>query len=178
MVSSWLRTGCVREGYRRYNLLKGTYFRGADKSITDNIIRHEQDYVTIMRAYKQIPMVFGAINTKADFAVQEGFELQGDKMDVDMLDNWMKTVRFDNFRVQVAKEMMLFGDVYVVPEGSGEELKLKFMPVDSMYILRDKFGKHLGYAQVVNYTVGDTWKPDELIHFSWNTIGTEAYGTF
>jgi hypothetical protein len=171
--NNWIRES---KGVVDTSLVRGTYFRGADRAVTDNIIRHEQDYFTIMKAYKMIPMVFGAINTKADFAVQEGFELQGDKGDVDRLMEWMATIRFDNFRVQVAKEMMLFGDVYVVPEGEGDTLKLKFMPVDSMYIIRDKFGQHLGYAQIVNYTVGDTWKPEEMIHFSWNTIGTDAYG--
>jgi hypothetical protein len=123
-----------------------------------------------------IPMVFGAINTKADFAIQEGFELQGDENDKKILEKWMSDMRFDNHLVQIAKEMMLFGDVFISPEGSGDSLELKFMPIDSMYILRDKFGKELGYAQIVNYTVGDTWTKDELIHFSWNKIGTDAYG--
>jgi hypothetical protein len=167
--SNWIR----EKGIIDTQVIRGTYFRGNGG---ENIVRHEQDYVTIMKAYKMIPMVFGAINTKADFAVQEGFELQGEKSDVDKLDTWMRNTRFDNFRVQLGKEMMLFGDVYIEPDGIGENLNLKFLPVDSMYILRDKLGRHLGFAQVVNFTVENTWKPEELIHFSWNKIGTDAYG--
>jgi len=134
------------------------------------------DYNLYLSAYKKVPKVFRAINTRANFAIQSDFNLLGEDGDVEKLIKWMGTSHFKATLIQIAKEMLLFGNVFMQSIGQGEDIDLKFLPVTTMYVAREKSGELIGYAQIVDNKVIAKFEPDEIIHFKWNSIGTDAYG--
>jgi hypothetical protein len=147
-----------------------------DKTLAKQIQPLPYDYTLFTMMYKQIPKVFRAVNTRANFAIQSGFQLMGEEGDVDEIESWQRKIHFDNYLIQFVKEMLNYGNVFIHPFGTGQDLELKILPVDTMRVLRKDSGEITGYAQIQNRKLIDTWEPDELIHIRWNTIGTEAYG--
>jgi len=134
------------------------------------------NYNLYMLAYKQVPKVFRAVNTRAEFSVQSGYKLRGEEKDIEKIREWERKIHFDNSLIQLTKEEILFGNVFVKPVGAGLDTKLKFLPVTTMRLLRKPTGQLMGYIQVANNNVVARFEPDEIIHFKWNSIESEPYG--
>jgi len=147
-----------------------------NKELAKKIKKVPYNYDLFLSCYKNIPKVFRAINTRANFAIQSGCRLIGEESDVDKIDKWERKVHFDNNKIQIAKEMLLYGNVYIQPMGKGDALELKFLPVTTMRVIRENTGQIVGYAQIYDRKLIAQWGPEEIIHIKWNSIGTEAYG--
>ena len=166
-TKNWLReTGVVDKDFDwRFNIQ-------GDKSI----VSHNFNFDIYYQCYERIPKVFRAINTIANFAVQGGYKLRGSETDVEKIKKWTRKAHFDNHLITIAKEMRIYGNVFIEPIGSGDSLELKFLPVDTMKVRRAKTGEHLGFVQIIRENIVGEWKSDELIHIKWNALGTSPYG--
>jgi len=164
---NWLKeTGVVDKDFiYRFNIY-------GDKTI----VGHNFNFDIYHQCYERIPKVFRAINTRANFAVQGGYKLIGNQKDIDKIKRWERKIHFDNHLIKISKQMILDGNVYLEPLGSGEGLELKFLPVQTMRVRRKETGEHLGFVQIINEKVASQWNSDELIHIKWNALGTDAYG--
>jgi len=148
----------------------------SDKTMAKQVQPVPYNYDLFKVMYKKIPKVFRAINTRANFAIQSGFRLMGEKYDVSRIEKWQRKVHFDNYLIQIVKELLVYGNVFLSPFGTKENTEFKFLPVNTMRVLRDDSGEITGYIQIYDRKVIDTWKPDELIHIKWNMLGSDAYG--
>lgn len=166
-TKNWLReTGVIDKDF------KWKFHITGDK----NIVEHKFHFNIYYQCYERIPKVFRAINTISNFAVQGGYRLLGNEADIEKIRKWEKKVHFDNHLIVMAKEARIYGNVFIEPNGSGENLELKFLPVDTMRVRRKETGEHLGFVQIINNKIVNTWNTDEIIHIKWNALGTSAYG--
>lgn len=147
-----------------------------NKELAKKIQKVPYDFDLYLACFKKIPKVQRAVNTRANFAIQGGFRLIGNEEDTEKLKKWSSKVHLDNHLMQQAKEMILFGNVYIYPVGSGDSLELKYLPVSTMRVVREPTAEHLGFVQIHDRKIIESWNPNELYHLKWNTIGTEAYG--
>lgn len=130
----------------------------------------------LFEIYRKIPKVMRAINSRANFAVQAGYRLIGDDADIKKIRKWERKNHFDLVKIQIAKEMLIAGNVYQKPVGEGEKFEAIFLPQESMRVVREKTGVLVGHCQIHNNKMLARWEPDEIFHFKWNSLGSQAYG--
>ena len=152
------------------------FFMGMGNRKIENIVDHNFNFETYRKCYEQIPKVFRAVNTRANFAIQGGYKLRGNKADIDKIKEWERKMHFDTILITMAKEMILYGNVYIDPMGIGSNLELKFLPVKTIRVRRTPTGDAQGHVQLIDNKVVAEWEPKKLIHIKWNTFGTDAYG--
>jgi len=159
------------DSYFNPDLLMGT-----DKELAKKIKPYPYNYDLLLEAWKQIAKIQRGVNTRANFAIQSGYRLLGSSSDEKKIIKWEAENHFDVTKIQIVKEMLVFGNSYIFPYGTQMSLKLKHLPIKTMRVIRDDSGELLGYVQIYDNRIIARWKPEEIIHFKWNTIGTEAYG--
>ena len=141
-----------------------------------NIVSHNFNFQLYHDCYMRVPKVFRAINTRANFAVQGGYKLVGNKADIKKIVDWENKIHFDNDKINIAKKMLLDGNVYIQPVGNGDATELVFLPVETMRVRRNEEGEHLGFVQVIREKVVAEWEKDEIVHIKWNETGISPYG--
>jgi len=129
--------------------------------------------------YHNVGIVKNAVNSTANFAVQSGYELEGNKRDVTKVKNWIDRHNFDLKMLNIFKLVQITGNCYIEMPSPDN---FKFLPVDQMYVIVKKGGKNdgqiTGYIQLTqgNLTNPPRWDPEDIIHFKWNELGTSFYG--
>jgi hypothetical protein len=152
-----------------------------DKEFADKkykMIEHQFNFATYHRCYERIPKVFRSINIRANFAIQSGFKLSGDKADVDRINAWRQKVNYDMHLLTWAKLCYIDGNVYLDVRNEGENLELQVMPPETIKVLREPNGKIHGHCQIIDGKINKIWTVEDgkMIHIKWNSLGISPYG--
>lgn len=126
------------------------------------------------------PAAKAAVDFLADQAVGMGFyttAAEGFEEAKKVVDDFNEHVNLDGLLQTTAREIVAFGNSFwekIEPE----QLEiLTLLPVTSVdKILRDEYGEIQGYKQTFSYG-GKTLDPKRIIHFRWNPVAQEAFGT-
>jgi len=129
--------------------------------------------------YQKIPVAKISIDHTANFAIQSGFELEGDAGAVKAIEEWMEKVNFNILLLDALKQMQIYGNAFL--EITDIE-NPKFLPNSQLFVVvnrgGDKDGKVLRYAQKTNMQDPITFEPEELVHFKWNVESGMAESGF
>lgn len=134
----------------------------------------EEDAEMYENLYKSVPEVFQGVNTMADNAIIVGYELEGENKEE--LREILKTFHFEDKLINVAKQMLIFGNAYIEVSYSGTDITgLDFIHPATVSIKRNEKGEIENYIQKVE---GKTVKlnPEEIIHFTYNKVADRAKG--
>jgi len=145
------------------------------------IVEHNFNFKTYHRCYEQIPKVFRSINTRANFAVQGGFNLIGNEADCDKLWTWMSKVNYDMYQLTFAKLGYIDGNVWIEVRGELDKTTLQILPPETMRVAREETGELLGHVQFFENKVYESWLKsknnfDHMVHLKWNDLGVSPYG--
>jgi len=143
------------------------------------------------RAYERIPLVTAIIDVQADQTVQEFFFEGPNEEKLTKFGDKNNLMRFFH---RVTKSMLLYGNAYVEIVKKGEEVEeMKVLDPVWMKVYRKPTGDVIGYGQIIQNkeevlwgTTGDSQenskfkkhvsKIDDIAHFRYNVLGSEAYG--
>ena len=141
--------------------------------------RHPYDFQLFESAYKQVPIIFGAINKTVDFALGPGFYVDStNKAVIKKINNFMEDMNFEIFLRIVVRNMLIYGNAFVEIVGKGKTIdNIIVLDPKYMFVKRDKHGILLGYTQYRGKNQPINFNSDEIAHFSYNQIGDEIYGT-
>jgi len=151
----------------------------------EQAMKHESggqklDWKLYRKIYNNVGIVKNAVNNTANFAIQAGYELEGSDSDVKRVKEWIDKHNFDLVMLNILKQGQIYGNAYL--EFAGED-DFKLLPVDQVYVLastaKEDNGRVTGYIQLVSNDFRNPlrWRPEEIIHFKWNELGTSFYGT-
>lgn len=139
-----------------------------------NIKRFSDNIKLFRKIVKNVPKVGAMIDTQAEFAIQSGYEIIGDKEETEELEAKLVDYGYELEAISRIKGRLVDGNVFYVNKGSPP---FKRLPTETIRVRRNKKGNIEGYVQIKGSKVVGTWKPDEIIHLKWNVFGTEPYGT-
>lgn len=128
--------------------------------------------------YLRDPAARAAVDFLADHAVGAGFyttaELPQAKV---VVDEFNENVNLDGMLMQTAREIVAFGNSFWEKIEPNRLETLQILPITSISkIKRDKYGTVQGYKQTIRYG-GKTLDFNRIIHFRWNPVNGEAFGT-
>lgn len=132
----------------------------------------------LLNVYLRDPAARAAVDFLADQAVGAGFYTTAEISEAkEVVDSFNETVNLDGLLLQTAREVVAFGNSFWEKIEPTQLTNLQVLPICSIgKIQRDKFGKVLGYRQTAKY--GNNFlEPNRIIHFRWNPINGEAFGT-
>jgi len=163
-----------------YGRLRGTDKQGvllpAWRSVTGET--PPVSFETLMKVYIQDPAVRAAVDFLADQTVGMGFyTTAGMPRTKAVVDEFNESVDLDGLLMRATHEVVAFGNSFwEMIEPSRLEC-LRILPITSIEkILRDKYGEVQGYKQTFRYG-GGSLDSDCIIHFRWNPLDGEAFGT-
>lgn len=147
-------------------------------------VDHPFDWELLESAYLTTPIIQGAIDKHVDFVMGGDYGVMSDKESIlRRYKEFTAEQDFDTKLRVVVRNTLIFGSGFMeVVWRAGNVDQLKVIDSKSMYVRRDDKGKLLGYTQVVpGKSMGSAelvlFKPDEIIHFSFNNTGSSPYGT-
>jgi hypothetical protein len=124
-----------------------------------------------------------AVDFLADQAVGGGFytTVNRDYAEADetkrVIDDFNENVNLDALLQVGAREIVAFGNSFWEKITSNRLENLKILPITSVEkVLRDAYGEVRGYKQTASYG-GKTLAPQSIIHFCWNPVNDEPFGT-
>lgn len=135
-------------------------------------------FEALLEIYLRDPAARAAVDFLADQTVGVGFyttaRLPRAKR---LVDEFNESVNLDGLLLRTAREIIAFGNCFwekIEPE------KIEFfqiLPLTSIEkIQRDEYGVVKGYKQTLRYG-GNKLPPNRIIHFRWNPVDGEAFGT-
>jgi len=166
--------------------IKGVVENPEAKGVGSKIgVEHPFDWELLESAYLSVPLIQGAIDKHVDFVLGSEYKIDSDNDKLKKkFDEFVRNTDFNVLLRLVVRNMLIYGSAFLEVVWSGKRVKqLKILDSKTMYVKRDNRGKLLGYSQVLNSkTIGFksepvNFKPDEVIHFSFNNIGSSPYGT-
>ena len=140
---------------------------------------HPFNFELFEAAYKQVPIIFGALNKTVDFALGPGFYIDSDnKAVVKKINTFMEERNFEIFLRTVTRNMLIYGNAFVEIVGDGKNIE-QLIVLDPKYIFlrRDVHGKVEKYIQYRGNSKPIEFSTNEIAHFSYNQIGDAIYGT-
>jgi len=132
--------------------------------------------------YNSVPIAKSAIDHTSNFAIQSGYMIESDlPADKEKIEEFINLTNFDLVLTNVMRQMMIYGNAFLEPEVSGGTVTgIKILSPKSMrVIVSTKAGDNgavLGYVQKVGQQEIE-FKKEEIIHFKWNVVGNDFYGT-
>jgi len=124
-----------------------------------------------------------AVDFLADQAVGGGFytTVNKDYAEADkakrVVDDFNESVNLDALLQVGAREIVAYGNSFSEKITPNRLENLKILPITSIEkVLRDAYGEVKGYKQTATYG-GKTLAPDSIIHFCWNPVNGEPFGT-
>jgi len=123
-----------------------------------------------------------AVDFLADQAVGAGFYTTGDPnyyggRAKEIVDEFNEAVNLDDLLQIGAREVVAYGNSFWEKIKPGMLTQLKILPIISIEkVLRDDYGELTGYKQTRTYG-GKTLNPESIIHFCWNPVAGETFGT-
>lgn len=155
---------------------------------------------TELENYKQIylnfPIVYSAIETKANQVVQDFWFESPDKERKKRFNRLKDKLNLSSFLQNLARTMFIYGDAFVETcKVNGTVTELKILNSEHMQVYTDKTGKEIGYGQIIKEkklilwgTTGNFDKDKNFVkklpaskfgfisHFKLNPIAMSKYG--
>jgi len=124
------------------------------------------------------PAARAAVDFLADQTVGTGFYTTAEDATAKaVVDEFNETVNLDDMLLRMCREVVAFGNCFWEKLEPTYLESLKILPITSVdRILRDQYGEVQGFRQTVRYG-GNILDPERIIHFCWNPVDGEAYGT-
>lgn len=142
-----------------------------------DIVGRRDNYKLYRKIYEQVGVVANAIKNTSDFAIQAGYEIECSDKAKKVVMDFIRKFNFDLFLVNIMTQMQIYGNAYLELTWDGTIEKMKFLPVESIFITRNDEGDITGYVQISPTTKKEiNFKLDEIAHFPWNVVGTSYYG--
>ena len=148
------------------------------KQAGEKVIDHPDKNFTLYRdIYERVPVAKTAVDHTANFAIQSGFELEGDDAAKKKVQEWMDAVNFTSLAVKVMKQMQIWGNSYM-EISEDKALKPKLLPPHTMFVAvnEEDDSEIVGYKQVIAVQEQTDFEPDEIVHFRWNDAINLFYG--
>jgi len=126
--------------------------------------------------YLEDPLIFGAIQNKANWIISSGFDF------VSMTDNqknvakralWAMKIGFTHKIYNWTRTNLLWGDVYVEVDAPKQDFYV--LDTDTITAEYDMKGKPIRFVQEVNGK-RVVLSPDKVLHFTSNVVGSELKG--
>jgi len=137
----------------------------------------------LVMAYQRDPACKAFVDFLADQAVGMGFyttvnpEYAGAEEAKRVVDEFNEAVNLDGLLQVGAREVVACGNNFWEKIEPNHLEQLRTLPLTSVEkIVRDQYGKVQGYRQTALYG-GKTIAPERIIHFKWNPVNGEAFGT-
>ena len=173
----------IREGFKgqrnKHILLSlGKASEGQSQfiSIQSRIIGEEPavSLAAQMAIYLADPMARSAVDFLAEQVAGPGFYTTAeDEKAKELIDDYCARINLDDMMLTTAKEVVGFGNCF----WERTEDSVKIIPILSVdKVIRSPQGLVQGYRQNQAYG-GGTLKPDDVVHFRWNPVNGEAFGT-
>ncbi len=147
-------------------------------------VEHPFNLELLESAYLSIPLIQGAIDKHVDFVLGSEYKIDTNKeLTRKKFEEFVRDNDFDVLLRLIVRDMLIYGSSFLEIVWGGKRVKqLKLLDSKTMYVRRDKKGKVEGYTQFMGKSFGTNvepvyFKPDEIIHFSFNNIGGSPYGT-
>lgn len=144
-----------------------------------------EEYVLLQRIYFNDPIVSTAVDIKAEMVLGEGWCFRGEnKRDIAKAYKEFDRLNMYEVLLNFLKQAEMYGDAYLEPRYEEMSTKVKEVwALETSYtrIKFDENGKVLGYIQVNRFQTNmvtnkkPTWNPDELLHYSENSFGSNVY---
>jgi len=157
---------------RMHVLEKGVVTSGVpnwDDQGNEKTISHPDTAFSLyQQMYQKIPVVKCSVDHTANFAIQSGYELEGNEAAVKQIEDWIDKINLDILLLDAMKQMQIYGNAYL--EITDIESP-KFLPASQMYVVVSRGsndGKIKGYKQKLNNREPIMFNLDELVHFRWN----------
>ena len=124
------------------------------------------------------PAARAAVDFLADQTVGVGFYTTARISKAkDVVDEFNESVNLDGLLFQTVREIIAFGNCFWEKIEPEKLETLEILPITSIEkIQRNEYGVVEGYKQTLRYG-GNTLPPNRIIHFRWNPINSEAFGT-
>jgi len=124
------------------------------------------------------PAARAAVDFLADQTVGTGFYTTAEDADAKtVVDEFNETVNLDDMLLRACREIVAFGNCFWEKLEPNYLENLEILPITSIdRILRDQYGEVQGFRQTIRYG-GNILDPERIIHFCWNPVDGEAYGT-
>ena len=133
---------------------------------------------SLVNIYLCDPAARAAVDFLADQTVGTGFHTTAeDAAAKAVVDEFNETVNLDDMLLRTCREIVAFGNSFWEKLEPSYLENLKILPITSVdKILRDQYGEVQGFRQAFRYG-GNILVPERIIHFCWNPVDCEAYGT-
>jgi len=135
-------------------------------------------FETLLNIYISDPAARAAVDFLADQAVGAGFYTTAKLPEAKtVVDAFNEVIHMDELLLQTAREVVAFGNCFWEKLEPQKLETLQILPLTSIErILRDAYGDVQSYKQSFRYGNG-TLEPERIVHFRWNTVNGEAFGT-
>jgi hypothetical protein len=135
-------------------------------------------FQTLVKVYLQDPAARAAVDFLADQTVGMGFYTTAEVPRAKaVVDEFNESVNLDGLLIRATREIVAFGNSFMGKIEPDRLENLRILPITSIErILPDRYGEVQGYKQALRYG-GSNLDPDRIIHFRWNPVDSEAFGT-
>jgi len=152
---------------------------------------HSFDFKQLEELYKNFGFFTAVVDKYIDFVVGPGFFIEcEDERAKKIIDDFIRDVNLDTVLRAWIKEALVKGNGFLEIGGNKKDGVdgLKVLNANQMYVMRDNYGKIIGYNQYVggfkdfNYNSSIkrkqliTFAPEQIAHFLFNVIGDSGYG--
>jgi len=168
----------IREWYRRIKekqTSKGVLIPAWKRSFGES---PPVSFQKLLEIYMRDPAARAAVDFLADQTVGVGFYTTARISKAkDVVDEFNESVNLDGLLFQTVREIIAFGNCFWEKIEPEKLETLEILPITSIEkIQRNEYGVVEGYKQTLRYG-GNTLPPNRIIHFRWNPINSEAFGT-
>jgi len=142
------------------------------------------EYDILKKIYFNDPIISTAVDLKAEMVLANGWSFRGEnKRAIEKAYSEFERLNMYEILLNFLKQAELYGDAYLEPRYDEMSTKVKEIWALETALTRIKFdknGKVSGYLQVsrfANQAIENqpTWKPDELLHYTENSFGSNVY---
>lgn len=184
-IKNWSNQPKLTESGKAYVATRSIFSKGKVDDSTKDISIWEK----YRNAYLRVPLVGSAIDTITVQAVQE-YHFEGPSLN--KLELFADKHNLLIFFQRIAKMLLIYGNAYVeVVRERGKIIELKILDPITIDVIRKNTGKVIGYIQNINDINKILWgntldknetakkvgKVDDIVHFKFNVIGSDKYGT-
>jgi len=135
-------------------------------------------FEALVEIYLCDPAARAAVDFLADQTVGMGFYTTADDEKAkQIVDDFNASVNLDGLLQKATREVVAYGNCFWEKIEPEKLANLKLLPITSIdKVLRDQYGEVQAYKQTFRYG-GKDLQPNRVIHFCWNPVNGEAFGT-
>jgi len=140
--------------------------------------RPPASFESLIKIYLRDPAARAAVDFMTDQVAGAGFYTTAEVAEAKaVVDEFNESVNLDGLLLQTVRKIVAFGNCFwekIEPEKLED---LQILPLTSIdRIQRDNYGTVKAYKQTISYG-GNLLEPRRIVHFCWNQIDGEAFGT-